>query len=133
MDYDKVNDSGKREVMATGSQRDSRGGKGRCDLFNALVLLRDARHMENGAAKYGDRNWEKGQPSSRFLDSAIRHILLYMVGDRSEDHLAAARWNLAGIMFNEMMIERGLLPAELNDLPSYMPKSARAEEQGSSL
>lgn len=122
MNYDKVNDSGKREVMSTGSQRDSQTGKGRPDLLSPSVLMRDARHMENGSVKYGERNWEKGQPSSRYYGSALRHILLYGEGDRSEDHLAAARWNLAGIIFNEIMIERGLLPAELNDLPSYLAK-----------
>ena len=29
------------------------------------------------------------------------------------------------VIFNEMMIERGLLPAELNDLPSYLAKPLR--------
>jgi len=99
MNYEKVNDSGQREAMATGSQRDSRVGMGRFDLLNPLVAMRDACHMENGAKKYGDRNWEKGQPSSRYLDSAIRHVMRYQEGDRSEDHLAAARWNLGGIIF----------------------------------
>jgi hypothetical protein len=121
MNYEKVNDSGQQEKMATGSQRDSRADKGRYDLLSPLVLFRDARHMENGSMKYGERNWEKGQPSSRYLDSAIRHLMRYLEGDRSEDHLAAARWNVGGIVFNEMMIERGLLPPELHDLPSYMP------------
>lgn len=126
MNYDKVNDSGKREAMTTGSQRDSRVGKGRYDLLNPLVLFRDARHMENGSVKYGERNWEKGQPSSRYLDSAIRHLVRFLEGDRSEDHLAAARWNVGGIIFNEMMIERGLLPPELNDLPSYIAHPDRS-------
>jgi len=40
MNYEKVNDSGKREVMGTGSQRDSRAGKGRYDLLSPLVLYR---------------------------------------------------------------------------------------------
>jgi len=82
-------------------------------------MERDARHMENGAVKYGDRNWEKGQPLSRYLDSAMRHIQKYLMGHRDEDHMAAARWNIGALMHTEEMIRRGSLPAELNDLPDW--------------
>ena len=124
-----VKDSGQREQMETGSQRDSRTGKGRFDLLPWCVLWRDARLYEAGAKKYDERNWEKGQKSSRYFDSAIRHMAAYMEGDRSEDHLAAARFNIAGIMFNEIMIGRGLLPATLHDIPDYTPLK---EESGDS-
>lgn len=79
--------------------------------------------MENGAVKYGDRNWEKGQPLSRYIDSAMRHIQKYMMGFRDEDHLAAARWNLGALMHTERLIRDGLLPKELNDLPSWKRSS----------
>ena len=120
MNFDSVKDSGKREEMQTGSKRDSRDGKGRYDLMSPVVLARDARHFENGSKKYGDRNWEKGQPLSRFLDSAMRHLNKYLEGHRDEDHLAAARWNIGGMIHVEEMIQRGLLPAELNDLPNFL-------------
>lgn len=42
--------------------------------------------MGEGAQKYGDRNWE-GLPIDNVLNHAIRHIYLYLEGDRSEDHL----------------------------------------------
>jgi hypothetical protein len=116
-EYDHVKDSGERQEFTTGAVRDKSSGKGRFDLLPAYVLFRDARHMENGAVKYGDRNWEKGIPLSRFMDSAIRHICCYQMGMRDEDHLAAARWNLGGLIWTEEMIRRGKLPAELNDLP----------------
>lgn len=61
------------------------------------ALMRLARHYENGAAKYDPRNWEKGLSSARCFDSGIRHMVRYIDGDRSEDHLAAAIWNLVGI------------------------------------
>jgi hypothetical protein len=77
--------------------------------------------MENGAVKYGDRNWELGQPLSTYIDSAERHIASFKEGMRDEDHLAAARWNLGCVIHTEEMIRRGLLPKELNDLPSYLP------------
>lgn len=117
--WKEVKDSGAREDFSTGSRRDTRSGKGRYDLLSPYVLERDARHMENGAVKYGDRNWERGQPLSRYLDSAVRHLVKYLQGHRDEDHLAAARWNIGGLMHTELMIRRGELPAELDDLPNW--------------
>lgn len=114
-------DSGERQEFPTGCHRDTRGGKGRHDLLPVFVLERDACHYEKGGTKYEDRNWEKGMPFSRCLDSALRHINQYLQGDRTEDHLAAARFNIACVMHYEEMIQRDLLPAELCDLPSYAP------------
>lgn len=99
--YDSVKDSGAREEFDTGSVRDTQQGKGRYDLIPVGPLKRLAKHYENGANKYGDRNWEKGQPSSRYYSSAMRHLTNYMDGDRSEDHLAAVAWNAFAMMFNE--------------------------------
>ena len=65
------------------------------------VLLRLARHYENGAKKYDERNWEKGIPASRFADSALRHMFKYMDGQDDEDHLIAAIWNLCGLAWIE--------------------------------
>lgn len=44
-------DSGCRQVFATGSQRDSRVGKGRYDLISPIALRRLAQLCERGAAK----------------------------------------------------------------------------------
>jgi hypothetical protein len=99
--YDSVNDSGARESFSTGSVRDTRAGKGRFDLIPVGPLKRLAKHYENGANKYGDHNWELGQPSSRYYDSAMRHLISYMAGDRSEDHPAAIAWNAFAIAWNE--------------------------------
>ena len=68
-----IKDSGVRQDFETGSRRDTRDGKGRYDLLPMRAIQRLARHFEGGAKKYGDRNWEKGQPISRYLDSALRH------------------------------------------------------------
>lgn len=89
-----IKDSGQRETFATGSRRDSRSGKGRFDLLPALALARLARHFEAGALKYGDNNWKLGQPEARFMDSALRHSFAHLAGERDEDHLIAAAWNL---------------------------------------
>jgi hypothetical protein len=104
-------------VFGTGSQRDTRVGKGRYDLLSPWVMERDAKHMENGAVKYGERNWEKGQPLSRYIDSAMRHIQKFLMGHRDEDHLAAARWNLGALMHTEIMIQSGAVDPGLDDLP----------------
>lgn len=124
--YDEVKDSGKRQEFLTGSRRDTQDGKGRYDLISPISLQRLARHFENGAKKYGDRNWELGQPLTRYVDSAIRHIYAYLEGKRDEDHIIAGAWNLLALVHTEEMIRRGLLPKELNDLPSYLNK----EEHG---
>lgn len=114
-----LQDSGERQTFDTGAQRDSETGKGRFDLLSPFVTERDAILKEKGALKYAPRNWEKGMPFSRCLDSALRHINKYQRGFNDEDHLAAARWNLAAIMHFEEMIRRGLLPESLNDVPVY--------------
>jgi hypothetical protein len=118
--FDGVKDSGIREVMETGSQRDTRSGKGRFDLVSPIALTRLAQHFENGSAKYGDRNWEKGQPLSRCFDSAVRHLYKHLEGWRDEDHLSAAVWNVMVMIHTEEMVRRGLLPDWLNDLPDYV-------------
>jgi len=110
-------------TFSTGSVRDVRTNKGRYDLLSPFVEERDALHMERGGVNYGDRNWELGQPLSVYYDSAHRHMTRHWQGLEDEDHLAAARWNIAAIMHTEEMIRRGLLPAELNDRPNYQSKT----------
>lgn len=114
--FDKVQDSGAREEMATGSVRDSRAGKGRYDLLPPMAIRRLAQHYENGAAKYGDNNWQKGQPVSRYLDSMLRHGFALAEGKTDEDHAAAVIWNAIGIMWTRGEVDAGRLPPELDDV-----------------
>jgi hypothetical protein len=74
-----------------------------------------------GAAKYAERNWEAGMPFSRCVASLKRHLMKYQQGLRDEDHLAAILFNAMALIHYEEMIERGVLPAELNDMPNYQP------------
>jgi hypothetical protein len=46
--------------------------------------------------KFGYCNWENGMPVTDLLNHAIAHIYNFLGGDRSEDHLAHATWNLLG-------------------------------------
>lgn len=96
-----IKDSGHRHKFASGAVRDMHDGKGRCDLLPPRAILRLARHFEEGAKKYGERNWEKGIPINSFIDSSIRHIMKYMAGQDDEDHLVAAAWNLMCAMETE--------------------------------
>jgi hypothetical protein len=112
-----LKDSGHREQMATGSQRDSRTGKGRYDLLPFRAIRRVAKIYEVGAIKYHERNWELGQTLQRYMESGLRHLGSYMEGMKDEDHLAQAAWNILGALETEERIEQGLLPAKLDDLP----------------
>lgn len=109
-------DSGIREEFTTGSRRDTREGKGRFDLLSPIAIKRLAQLYERGAVKYGDRNWEKGQPLSRYLDSALRHLFAALAGEQDEDHIIAAAWNCFGFVHTVELISKGLLPKELDDL-----------------
>lgn len=107
-------DSGERTEFGSGAVRDMHEGKGRFDLLPMCVLLRLARHYENGCRKYGDRNWEKGIPCHSFADSAMRHLVKYMDGWTDEDHLIASIWNLMGLAWTEQK------HPELMDIPSRL-------------
>jgi hypothetical protein len=119
--WNAVKDSGQREEFDTGSKRDSRNGKGRFDLLPFYAIQRLARVYENGSIKYGPSNWRLGQPCSRYLDSALRHLMKAAAGWKDEDHFAQAMWNIAAIIETQKMIELGSLDKSLDDLTSFTP------------
>ena len=106
-----------RMIVETGAWRSADTGRGRYDLLPPAALERWAKRMEWGAKKYGDRNWEKGLPMARFLNSAFRHLAQYMAGDTTEDHLAAVLFNVGGLMFVEAGVHSHTLPPSLADFP----------------
>lgn len=122
MKFDKVKDSGAREDMETGSRRDTQVGKSRPDLMNPLVLRRLGMHFANGCDKYGEKNFELGQKSSRYRASLGRHLLDYDEGLKDEDHLAAIIWNAMCIMMNQEFVERGIYDPNLDDHSDYTSK-----------
>ena len=61
----------------------------KADMFLQLAI-----HLEDGARKYGENNWQKGIPVKAYLDSAIRHYLKWLRGDQDEPHHRACAWNL---------------------------------------
>lgn len=64
-----------------------------CIDFPAL-LLEVSKHFEDGAKKYGERNWEKGIPAHCYIDSAVRHYLKWYMDIDDERHDRAFAWNL---------------------------------------
>jgi len=90
----------------TGAVRSSDADDVRFDLISPIGLRRVAETCAEGAAKYGDHNWQQGFPVSSLINHALRHVNLYLQGDQSEDHLAHAAWNLfAAMHFEEALPE----------------------------
>jgi len=98
-DYN-LKDNGHREHYISGAMRETEG-KLRYDLIPPECLKRSAINLTKGAIKYGPDNWRKGIPTSNFMAALLRHIQEYRLGDRSEDHLAAAMFNIYGLMIFE--------------------------------
>lgn len=112
-------DSGARTEFKTGAVRDAMTGKGLPSMIPPCAIRAMAKRFEDGAGKYGNMNFAKGIPLSRFQDSIVRHLLAWSEGDTSEDHGGAVLWNMAVAMWTLEEINAGRLPKELNDLPYY--------------
>lgn len=106
----KCNDDGMR-TFATGAVRGYTKGAGRFDLLPWYAIDQVAKHCEEGALKYGERNVDKGIPQHSLIDSAIRHIRKYLHNRTDEPHLRAAAWNIL------WALEQETTHPELNDLP----------------
>lgn len=64
------------------------------DWNTGTMLLEVSKHFEEGCKKYGDNNWQKGIPVRCYIDSAVRHYLKYLRGDKDEPHDRAFCWNI---------------------------------------
>jgi len=102
-----VKDSGERQQFDSGMVRDTTEGK--TDFTLALdgpMFERYAIHLTKGAKKYAKRNWMQASGEAeleRFRESALRHFLQWLRGDRDEDHAAAVWFNINGA---EYVLER---------------------------
>lgn len=69
-----------------------------------VVMEAIGRIMEFGACKYADGNWKKGgKPDQEYLDSGLRHLLLWLDGEQFDkdsgcSHLGHAIWNLSALL-----------------------------------
>ena len=87
----------------TGAVRSSDAEATRYDLISPIGLEAVARTCAEGAAKYGDWNWEAGMPVGDLLNHTLRHIYKYLGGDRSEDHLPHAAWGLLAAIHSDKL------------------------------
>ena len=93
----------------TGAIRDSQDGK--IDFIETISFTaheRYARYMTGKKAKYGVGNFKKGIPIHSYEQSLLRHVDKYFrnkyehgTDEPNEDHLAAMRFNIDGIMHEE--------------------------------
>lgn len=89
-------------TLETGARREAKVDDDvRYDLIPLRGLRRVAQTMCEGGKHYGEYNWEKGMPIPMFLNHCIEHLVQYMSGDSSEDHLGHAAANLHMAMDSE--------------------------------
>ena len=85
---------------------------GRTCYDNPYFMFLDvAKQYEDGAKKYAERNWEKGQPLHVYIDSGVRHYLKFNAGLTDEPHLRAFVWNILGAIWTHIK------KPEMIDLP----------------
>ena len=65
------------------------------------AILEVSIHFRDGAKKYGEYNWQKGIPLWSYKDSAIRHYLKWLRGDKDEPHDRAFVWNCLCYLWTE--------------------------------
>lgn len=63
-------------------------------MYLITRILEVSKHFEGGAKKYGEYNWQKGIPTHCYIDSAVRHYLKWLRGDKDEPHDRAFCWNI---------------------------------------
>lgn len=117
MDPDDIKvETGKKRVFSTGAKKQAAEGKGMPSLVPGDAILDVAVHFEKGAVVHGARNWEKGIPLSVLLDSLERHLQQEKLGLTDEPHARSLAWNAIVYLATKLRIERGQLPANLDDM-----------------
>ena len=90
-----------KRVFSTGATKNIATGKGRFDLIPTEALIALAKRFEFGVLNGHEENgYRKGIPNNVLFDSALRHLVQAESGCDDEDHLAAAMWNIAVLIFN---------------------------------
>jgi len=98
--------------------RDTADDKLRPDLISPFAEERQGHGLRMGPSTLNGIGRKGCRSRAAWLRSSA---MLYQQGRRDEDHLAAIMFNAMALIHYEEMIERGLLPAELNDMPNYEP------------
>lgn len=100
--------------MSGGIKHD--GGKPRFSLLPGLAIAEVIKVGEFGSKKYGDHNYRKGMPVTKYINAAFRHVFiewLFKGVDLDEEsglhHLAHGAWNVLAAL------EQSMLKPELDD------------------
>ena len=64
------------------------------------ALLELGEVFGEGAIRHGDENWKKGMPNSVVINHMMRHLLLYMKGDRNEPHMGKVMFGCCVLIWN---------------------------------
>ncbi len=115
-------EAGEKRKFNTGAESQAATGKGTPVLVPGDAVIDIAKLFEKGAAVYGPRNWEKGIPLSEILNSLERHLQQEKMGSTDENHARALAWRAVIYLATKLRIENGLLPASLDDMPTYQLK-----------
>lgn len=110
----------------------------RPDLIPVSPLLRLSAVYGRGSAKYDEApspenpapqpNWQRGIPMSRYVSSLNRHLIAFAEGDQSEDHMAQAMWNAAGLLWTDEAVRAGRLPRDMGDWGPLADPNSRIKE-----
>lgn len=120
----KMDSEGKNRTFSTGAVRDSATKKPMIHLISPFFLqdlgewLRFA-CQDRKPEPYPPRNWEKGMPYSETLGSGFRHLVGIMIGDTSEDHIAALGFAAMALAHYRHEIKAGRMDPEIDDMPHY--------------
>ena len=112
-------EDGLNRKFSTGAESQTASGKGTPVLVPGDAVIDVAKHFEKGADLYEARNWEKGIPLSELLNSLERHLQQEKMGMTDEPHARALAWRALVYLATKLRIAKGLLPASLNDMPTY--------------
>jgi Domain of unknown function (DUF5664) len=75
----------------------------RFDLIAPMPLKKLAEHLGRGAAKYGDRNWERGYPWSLSYAALQRHLNAFWDGENYDPEFPESH-HLDAAMFHVMAL-----------------------------
>lgn len=90
-----------------------RGWDGWSDMFLDVAV-----HYAEGAKKYSENNWKLGINTKSYVDSAVRHGLKWLRGDKDENHDLAFVFNIIGCIWT------------CRNKPEYNDYATKSEEEG---
>jgi hypothetical protein len=101
MSRKKTSHNKRDRLFSTGAVRNSDEGKPKMSLLPHKEFIRVLMRYREGADIRGDHNWKNGMQLSELYNSAQRHLMAWFMKDVSEDHAAAAVWNILCAMWME--------------------------------